>query len=386
MTDTNNISRDLIILSLKQIPEVGGLLSGLCSALWPIDKEDVWGEIKQKVELLIDAKISAAVYQSVQEDLIGIKKNLDDYSKMIEAGSNLLEDKWVFIHSDFLQQLPHFQSKGYEILLLPLFTQFANLHLSLLRDGIINGKQMGFTDNDINFYRTTLTYTITSYKEWVNKTYYDYLQVLQSKTASNKHKTEPFQTINKFKREITFTVLDYMNLWDYFDVTLYPDSVEVYLDREVYSDAFGTSDDSAFIVSGNPKSFPKQINVWGWDRIDAVEVIYKDSEGPLGVTTTGRMGDKSGGSNQPPHGGQFLVENNPVVKVEVSSGSIINSMILHFSDGTVSNMLGGNYTYAPGDNHIVQYDDHYLSSIKIMGVSHYYGSADCVVLGFKLKK
>jgi hypothetical protein len=39
----------------------------------------VWSEIKDEVEQLVDEKISELVYQQVQEDLEGLKNNLDEY-------------------------------------------------------------------------------------------------------------------------------------------------------------------------------------------------------------------------------------------------------------------------------------------------------------------
>ncbi len=387
-TDVNNISRDLIILGLKQIPEVGGILSGLCSALWPETKEDVWSEIKGQVEALVNQKISELVYQQVQEDLTGLNNNTNEYLWSLQNSQvpTYISEKWNFLNGEFLQQLPHFQSSGNEMLLLPLFTQFANLHISLLRDGSMYGKNWGWSDVEVNHTKNLLTTTIKSYKDYANKIYSDYYKNLSDNAVGNNHKTEPFKTLNTFSRQMTLTVLDYVNIWDYLDISKYPETVNVYLDREIYSDPYGTADNSNFGLVGNPRSFPTQINVWGWDRIDAVEVIYKENEGPVGNTSTGRMGDKTGGSNQAPHGGQFNLENNPVTKVEVSSGTIINSLKLHFADGSVSNLLGGNYTKDPGVNHLVEFSGHYLSSIKVMGISNYYGSADCIVLGFKLKK
>ncbi|WP_100406990.1 hypothetical protein [Bacillus solitudinis] len=70
-----------------------------------------------------------------------------------------------------------------------------------------------------------------------------------------------------------------------------------------------------------------------------------------------------------------------VVEVTTRTGDILNSWWLTFKDGSKSNMLGGNYQ-GGGDHHF-SYPDEILSSIKIMGVSRFYGSADCAVFGFK---
>jgi hypothetical protein len=97
------------------------------------------------------------------------------------------------------------------------------------------------------------------------------------------------------------------------------------------------------------------------------------------------MGDRSGGSSNPPHGGVFnLSRENQIVKVTARTGDILNAWWFTFKDGSVSNQLGGNYS--GGSDHVFTYPDEILSSIKIMGISSYYGSADCAVFGFKFDR
>jgi hypothetical protein len=90
-----------------------------------------------------------------------------------------------------------------------------------------------------------------------------------------------------------------------------------------------------------------QITVWGWDRIDAVQLSYPPGGGPGGVTTTARMGDQDGDSNGPPYGGIFNVSSNPVTIAAGLSGSILNAFTFTFKNGATTGQLGGNY---PGGN------------------------------------
>jgi hypothetical protein len=143
----------------------------------------------------------------------------------------------------------------------------------------------------------------------------------------------------------------------------------------------GTADNSGAIkLPSAPKQPISKIEVWAWDRIDTCQVTY-----PNGVTQTARMGDKSGGSSNPPHGGVFnLSGENPIVKVTARTGDILNAWWFTFKDGSVSNEPGGNYP--GGSDHVFTYSGEILSSIKFMGISNYYGSADCAVFGFKFDK
>ena len=384
--DYNNAARVVVSTGLGQIPGVGFVLSALVNIFWPSSKQDVWGEIKEKVEALIDEKISQLVYQNVQESLEGLKNNVDDYLWAVKNAQTktYISEKYNVAQGNFLQSLPHFQSKGYEVLLLPLFAQFANLYLSLLRDGILYGADWGWSEEIQQHNREQIIKTINDYSTYTDSTYSKGLDDVKKKAPSNKHKTEPFNTVNNYVRQMTLTVMDFRNMWKYYDPVEYPKPVKVFLDREIYSDAVGTADNSTFSIPPAPTKPITKITVWAWDRIDACKLAYPQGGGPGGVTETARMGDKNGGSSSPPHGGVFdLGKKGDVVKVKARSGDILNAWWLTFADGSTSNKLGGNYP--GGGDKTFSYADEILSSIKIMGVSNFYGSADCAVFGFKFK-
>ena len=52
-----------------------------------------------------------------------------------------------------------------------------------------------------------------------------------------------------------------------------------------------------------------------------------------------------------------------------------------FADGYETGYMGGQYS--GGTNYSWAFQDEIVSKIKIMGVSSYYGSADCIVYGFR---
>lgn len=378
--DYNNAAMVVISTGLGQIPVVGFALSALVEIFWPQSQQDVWAEIETKVEELVDQKISELVYRQVEESLTGLHNNINEYLWAVQntTDNNLITQKFNIAHGLFIQELPHFQSKGYELLLLPLFAQFANLHLNLLRDGTLYGADWGWNDIVQAHMREVTSQTINSYTAYTDAVYNEALNQTIASAPSNGHHTEPFNTVNRFVREMTLTVLDFKTLWQYFDPTEYPNPVDVYLDREIYSDALGTADDSGPIQLPPPPTEPiTKIEVWSWDRIDACQVTYEPGGGPGGVTQTPRMGNKDGGASN-----VFdLTQLGPVVGVRTLSGTILNALWFIFSDGSTSSQQGGKYP--GGGESYFGYPDEILSSIKIMGVSKYYRSADCVVYGFK---
>ncbi|MBP1996063.1 insecticidal delta-endotoxin Cry8Ea1 family protein [Paenibacillus eucommiae] len=383
--DYNNAALVIISTGLSQVPVAGFALSALVEIFWPSSQQDVWAEIEEKVEQLVNQKISELVYQQVEESLRGLHNNLNEYLWAVQNTSDksYITQKFNIAQGHFIQELPHFQSKGYELLLLPLFAQFANLHLSLLRDGVIYGANWGWDEDIQRYLRETIVKTIEEYVKYTDSTYTTALEETQKKAPSNKSYVEPFNTVNRFTREMTLTVLDFKTTWPYYDPTQYPDPTQIYLDREIYSDALGSADDSGPIKLPSPPTKPiTDIEVWAWDRIDGCRVTYVQGGGPDGVTQTPQMGVQTAKNPEPPYGGVFdLKARGHVVGVKARTGATLNAWWFTFSDGSTSNQLGGHYK--GGDDHSFSYPDEILSSIKIMGISNYYKSADCVVFGFK---
>lgn len=375
------IFRSLETFGPEGIP-VGLFLTDLLEALWPESKEDVWSEIKSQVEALINKKLDDFLYEQVSEDLQGLQNVAEDYLRAISDGyhSEEIKSRWVALNELILNAKPHFETAGSEFLLLPLFVQFVNLHISILRDMVAFGKTWGCTDAEVADYKQDLSKYIKEYTDYVNTQYANKLSTINP--AGNSHRTEPFNSRNNFIRQSTLTILDFKDLWNYLDLNVYPTPPdEIVLNREIYSDPYGTADDSGISLPGHPTIPASRITIWGWDRVDAIQVDYPTGGGPNGSSSTGRMGDYSGGSNQAPHGGSWEFNIDHYVSgAIVESGSILNGIKLKFSDGTTSNWCGG----SGGTSYTVEYDGHYVSSMKVMGVSNFYGSADCLVIGFKL--
>lgn len=388
--ELNNTARTLVYTLAGKVPTVGIVLKCLTLALWPEDTQAVWDEIKDQVEELIDQKLDDYTYQQVTESLEGLKNNLNDYINSVDSSAENTEyisEKYNVALGNFEEQLPHFQSEGNEVLLLPLFAQFANMYLCLLRDGVIYGLNWGWTDGAVDDLYNTLTTQIAEFGEYVDTYYQQGLDSIIDNTGSNSHHTEPFNTVNGYVRDMTLNALDYRDAWQYLNPVLYSTvPSNIYPDREIYSDPYGTSDDSGAVAVADvaPTGAIEKIEIWGWDRIDTIRVTYPSGKGPDGVTTTGYMGSSTvtEAASERDHSGEYIIsDTGNVVSVKITCGDIFSAIALTFEDGSWSGKLGGNYP--GGTAYDVAYDGHILSSIKIMGVSNYYGSADCVVLGFK---
>jgi len=394
--DWNDNAKIAVTTALGMIPEVGEILSGLVDILWPSTKEDVWGEIKDQVEALIDQKLSDVVYQQVSGDLQGLSAVIGKYQDELRNGSSTeINNKWGDVCDFFAYAKPQFQLDDYKVLLLPLFAQFANMYLAVLRDGVAFGKSWGRTDKDYTSDLAALQTAISDCTNYVNQVYdfeYQAAVIPISLLKRDPHLCEPFRYANTFVRQMTLTVLDYRDTWKYYDISKYPNGaqnpdgtkIEI-LTREVYTDPIGTCDDSGDIVIATPAptQFPTQLTVWGHDRVNAVQLTYPTGSGPGGRDVTPIMGYiGSDGTNKPPYGGVFnLSADNPIVTAGGLTGDHLFAFWFTFLDGTKTPRLGGGYP--GGDEFKFLIPNHALSSIHINGVSVFYGSADSAVFGFK---
>lgn len=224
----NNVALQAITAGLDEIPVVGGILSHLLDAFWPESGEDVWAEIKQNVEQLINQSISQDVYQRVQTALgsptanSGLAGVMNNYLNSLNADPTVKnpvppQTYWADAQDTFTNELAAFQQSGYELLLLPLFAQFANMHLSLLRDGV---KEGWYDSSDLQT-------RINQYTGWVEQWY---KPGYSSRAGANKG----FNYLNQYVQFMQINVLYYKETWPYFNPAQYPPPVKVTFTEQTY--------------------------------------------------------------------------------------------------------------------------------------------------------
>ena len=417
--DWNNDAKTVVTFGLGEIPVVGGILSGLVGTFWPTPEDTPWAQVKDQVAALVNQKFDTDTYNKASGKLDDLRANMQDYMDKLATGT--LQDRytyWGIVTELFVNNKSDFTSPltpEYAVILLPLYAQYANLYLTLLRDAltptkenvqVLAGSAWGMNYADIIGTLTKLQAFIVEAVKHVNDTYSAGRANIVNKVPEDQIKVEPFKSTNAYDRQMTMLVLDYMDTWQYYDIQKYPfgaidrDANKIPLfTREIYSDPIGSIVDKSIppppgIVLPSPATlFPTQITVWGGQRLDAVQLTYPAGGGPGGVTTTPRMGDKNGGSTNGPSGGQFgMLPHQEVTTVLVTydytdsfGGQAINNITFLLGDGNAIEATyqfgGSGGQYASGE---IEYTNYALSSIYIHGSSedHPNTSADCIVFGF----
>ena len=205
MPRTERVAETGVTTGLSLIPEVGEVLSVFVEAFWPADKEDGWGEIKDEVEQVVDKKISEEVWKRNSQGLKGLRANFDNYLVHLKDSKdvNEISQDWHAANSQFQQWVPQFQEPGFEVLLLPLFAQVANLHLALLRDGVLFGAKWGMQPDTVQSYAKQQTSLIGSYSRYAERIYLNgYLDALD-RGGLDYNSCQPFATTNAYRRGMT---------------------------------------------------------------------------------------------------------------------------------------------------------------------------------------
>ena len=79
--DWNETGKTGVITALKEVPEVGAVLGLVVGQLWPTSSNDVWDQIRAKVQELIDQSLSTALVSRINEQLKGLKDLLLQYRR-----------------------------------------------------------------------------------------------------------------------------------------------------------------------------------------------------------------------------------------------------------------------------------------------------------------
>lgn len=400
--------------ALKTIPVVGGTISKLVSTLlFPskIDYEDIWINLKASIDQLVDKKITEALMSQLMQELAGLAEVLKKYRNTYDVYNNnkffripvdmtigdYLIDVLIGADILFTQRIPMFQNKEYDIHFLPYFVHAAEMHIVLVRDAAIHGLEWGMDKVVHQDYKKLLKDLIQKYSKYVLDTYKKGLkeaterELVDSDFPTHYERTPYINTvrwnvINKYKRGMILTVLDFTYRWKYYHES-YQKNLILNPNRTVYSDVDGavypyetTTKEIDELVKNRTFDYRgnlKDIRISSFDRIDSIQTTYIRENQYIESTKAGG----SGGKEQLIH-----LKNptgNPITTITTWSELVPSGVALHCYDGSDLGHYGHNRpsTKVTTYNHV----GNKVSSIIGFGKNETggFGSLDAMVIGFK---
>lgn len=425
-------SDDLMILingALKMVPRVGALLAAFVTVLWPENGDDV--------SALIDQAIEDALVQQLTEDLAGLEDDINlfltrvsnwqrdcpgwqdpatwgsDYTTACFTGAKATSDQWWTTYSFFTDARPHFQSAAptdYRVTLLPLFTQFENLLIGLLREGMLlepYWKQKGtlVPPSDAGEARLQMARELDPNRpnDDIGISYLDAVYQLGLSQQPQPTNQDKWVQRNNYERTMTTQVLDFRDSWRYLDPVAYPNGLPggVKLTRMIYSDPIGHVQDwGNFAVPANVPGPMTELTVWlqrlefsmnagATSVIEAVQATSPPSNGPArpGPVTGDASLDLGGAIAGTSTFFYDLRRTGPIVSVSGRADrynifyiSIANALGLTFANGGTS-WIGSRGT----DVGTFHYPGYVVAAVKAIGRYDIGGghTTDAVVFGFR---
>ncbi|QPW51697.1 pesticidal crystal protein (plasmid) [Bacillus thuringiensis] len=318
------------ILSFLGVPfasQIGQLWQFILGKLWPADNSQ-WEEFMRHVEELVNTSIEVRARQQALDELTGLSNIVASYNRTLadwklaqndSQAKERVRGAFRIVNTFFEQRMPLFSSGNYEVPLLTVYALAANMHLLLLRDSSIFGIGWGFSQKEVNDNYCDQLRLANQYANHCTTWFNTGLQRLRGTNASS------WIRYNRFRREMTLTVLDICSLFSKYDYYQYPREVKSELTREIYTDPIGVS------ASPLPGVLPNWFNYA--PSFDALELAFIRS--PRTVTwlnkitvSTGRL---HGYSNR-----QDYWQGHRLEYSETSAGNNLTSPIYGSFDNSVA--------------------------------------------------
>ncbi|PFY68411.1 insecticidal delta-endotoxin Cry8Ea1 family protein, partial [Bacillus toyonensis] len=276
-----SILQMLLSVSFPALGRAAGLINIIFGFLWgTLAGQSVWEKFMRAVESLVNQKITDAVRVKALSELEGVQNALelyqeaaDDWNENPTDASNKerVRRQFTSTNTTIEYAMPSFRVPTFEVPLLTVYAQAANLHLQLLRDAVKFGNEWGMPSEEVEdmynrLTRRTAEYTdhcVATYDKGLKEAYdlapnptdynkYPYLNPYSKDPIYGKYYTAPvdWNLFNDYRRDMTLMVLDIVAVWPTYNPRIYtnPNGVQVELSREVYSTVYGRggSNNSSF--------------------------------------------------------------------------------------------------------------------------------------------
>lgn len=283
--NSSSVSTALKILGtlVKLIEKIEGIgpvftaLSAILPVLWPPNTptpERVWNDFMTNTGSLIDLTVTDLVRRDANAKMAVVKDNLNQYTIAFNNWNGnrndplyrtAVRDRFNSTNGVLRDTAVYFSNlQGYELLLLPIYTQVANFHLLLLRDGLINAQDWSLArDAGDQLYQDLVKYTnqyITHCITW----YTTGLNTLKNRNVQ-------WGAFNEYRREMTIQVLDIISLFSSYDPRKYPADIKdttklpkTELTREIYSALLDSPPNRP--IAALEESLTRDVHLFTWPK------------------------------------------------------------------------------------------------------------------------
>lgn len=402
--DILNAVRSIVLWGVSQIPEIGSVVATIAGKLWPSSGPDPWDQVRKQVEAMIDRKINDAVFSMMKAKLNGLGNALSLYVCAVQSkDTEMMRTQFVATNTVFVEAAAEFQNRDFEWTLAPLFALFTQIHMTLLRDVVLNGKEWGWNGAYYAKLEQQARDTTDQYVACLDQAveHERARRAQHAPVSPGGHMTDVYNYWQPFEQQRILLIDDFRTLLVYLDPVRHPGPTTDVPFKDVYSLAYGTADDwddtcwrwSASGIAtpyGQPLATIESIDVELFNATPrVVNVRYPAGQGPkvAGGSRTDQYGiiaDPLGGVEKytvtlpkPAPDKRFNIR-----KAYVTSGSIPLGLTLELDDGSRKKLWNRTDEGIPA-THEVAVPDRMLTTLNMWSRSRFYDNdLGCIVFGF----
>lgn len=399
-----DIIRLLLQGALHEVPVVGGVLAALVEILWPGSESDnnvTWDKMREYVEHAVNQAVDEKTKADLEADLRGLDSVLHNYTVAVsvpkpwtEADKNYIETQYVSSLNALEHDAPAFEPATRPYLVLAEYAQLHNMLFAQLKDGIVNGATFNLPAAAVADYKVQIASRISDATKYVPPQM-DAAHKALPIPANGPHKNIEIYNSNAILSDaLVPAVSDEQFYWPYMDPVKYPNPINPVNTRVLYTPSYGLIPDANLPkFNGEGKKPIVHISVWGFDRIDAMQLTYGSGSQP-----DPRMGDEqhctavnqcTGGTLDPPHGGSFQAAEVPdgygyITSVSGSSGDVPEAVRFVFTKNGKTFDTGQIGSQTAKQNFSISFPNEVAGYVLIPGVAPSpYGSANGMIFGFR---
>nr|AHH35153.1 cry2Al1 protein [Bacillus thuringiensis] len=236
---------------LKKVGSLIGkrILSELWGIIFPSGSTNLMQDILRETEQFLNQRLNTDTLARVNAELIGLQANIREFNQQVDNFLNPTQNPVPLsitssvntMQQLFLNRLPQFQIQGYQLLLLPLFAQAANMHLSFIRDVILNADEWGISAATLRTYRDYLKNYTRDYSNYCINTYQAAFRGLNTR----------LHDMLEFRTYMFLNVFEYVSLWSLFKYQ----SLMVSSGANLYASGSGPNPTQSFTAQNWPFLF-----------------------------------------------------------------------------------------------------------------------------------
>lgn len=166
--DYVDLAGTIVSSIVSEIPYVGSFLSALISFFWPKNEKDIFSEIKERIEQLVNQKIDGASWARLIAKCNEVRAKLDALSQLLQTGNaESVNNHYKELTSYLVGIEENFKITGSDnnpTTFIPLYCMIVNLTVSFRLLTINKPEDYGLTEKDIEAERILLNELILGTK------------------------------------------------------------------------------------------------------------------------------------------------------------------------------------------------------------------------------